>query len=120
MSEKVFDPELTNKGVEKCRRIRPKFIQMVKNIFKNNPYIIGASWLLRTHLTAYHMFVEDTEYRNKKINIMPHIGEKGFDSGNLARSKEYYKSLEDIKTDKLGICASFHPEFADTKKVHSC
>jgi hypothetical protein len=35
---------------------------------------------------------------------------------NLARSKEYYKSLEDIKTDKLGICASFHPEFADIKK----
>lgn len=35
---------------------------------------------------------------------------------NLARSKEYYKSLKQIETDKLGICASFHPEFADSKK----
>lgn len=35
---------------------------------------------------------------------------------NLSRSKEYYKSLEEIKTDKLGVCASFHPEFADSKK----
>jgi len=35
---------------------------------------------------------------------------------NLSRSLKYYKSFSQLKTDKLGICASFHPEFADQTK----
>ena len=35
---------------------------------------------------------------------------------NLSRSIDYYKSLEQPNTDKLGICASFHPEFANRTK----
>jgi len=35
---------------------------------------------------------------------------------NLSRSLEYYKSLAQLKTDKLGICASYHPDFANKEK----
>lgn len=38
---------------------------------------------------------------------------------NLSRSENYYRSLEQINSSKLGICASYHPEFSDVNKFIS-
>ena len=99
-SNKVYDPELTNNGVKRSERIAPLFIKRVKDLFKDENYIIGASWLIRTHQTAYYMISKNT---NKRINIMPHIAETGYGSGEIARSKdrqiEIYKSKGSKITD---------------------
>ena len=83
--EKVFDPELTKTGVERAKRVSTKFIQKVNDLFGSENYMICASWLMRTHQTAYYMIAKDT---GKKINIIPHIAEHGMGAGDIARSKE--------------------------------
>ena len=81
----MYDPELTMQGRYRSNRISNKFNNFVNEIFDNNRYMIGASWLMRTQETAYYMLSKRT---GKKINIMPHIAEVGINSSNIAVSKE--------------------------------
>jgi broad specificity phosphatase PhoE len=88
---KYYDPELTKAGISRTIELHPKLLDKINLFWKNEPYSINASSMMRAQETAYYMIAKET---NKSINIMPHIAEKSLGATNTAFPKE--KQLEMI------------------------
>jgi len=82
--EHLIDPGLSKKGIEKSKNLSYKLIKKIKEFWKDQPYVIGSSNMIRTQETAYYMLAEKIE---KPINIFPHIGEKGISIDNIGLGK---------------------------------
>ena len=89
-----FDPELTNRGIERSIELYPILSKKIKEYFGKNPFSIIASSLMRTQETAYFMLAQ---HINKPINVAPHIAERSQEYTNFSLSTEkQYKFLETI------------------------
>jgi len=82
---KYYDPELTKAGIERTIELHPKLLEKIKIFWKDEPYSINASSLMRTQETAYYMIAKET---GRPINIIPHISEKSLGPTNIAFSKD--------------------------------
>jgi len=78
------DPELTNDGIIRSRKLSDNLIEKINELWGTNPYTIGSSNMIRAQETAYYMLAEKT---GKKINIFPHLSEKGITLDNIGYSK---------------------------------
>jgi len=81
------DPEITEAGIKTSRRLSSILKLKVKNLWKNNPYTVGSSQMIRAQETAYYMT------HKKSINIIPHVGESGLSVDNFAFSKEKQREI---------------------------
>jgi hypothetical protein len=81
------DPEITEAGIETSKRLSSVLKLKIKHLWKNNPYTVGSSQMIRAQETAYYMT------RAKSINIIPHIGETGLSLDNFAFSKEKQREI---------------------------
>ena len=84
------DPELTEAGIKTSIKLSPILLSKITKLWKNNPYTVGASQMIRTQETAYYMIGN-----NKPINIIPHVGEAGVSYDNYSFPKD--KQREYIK-----------------------
>jgi len=84
------DPELTTYGKERSEQLTDRFTAYVNRIFPNNAYSIGASTMIRAQQTAYYMLAKNTD---KKIHILPHIGETGLTPANIPLKAEKQKTI---------------------------
>ena len=78
--EHFIDPGLSKIGIERSSKLNDKLIKKIKDLWKDEPYIIASSNMIRTQETAYYMLAEKVEM---PINIFPHIGEKGMSLDNI-------------------------------------
>ena len=97
-NENFIDPGLSENGIKRTKNLSEKLIHKIKELWKDEPYVIGSSNMIRTQETAFYMLAEKTE---KPINIFPHIGEKGIGIDNIGYGKE--KQREIISTQNLKI-----------------
>jgi broad specificity phosphatase PhoE len=81
---KYFDPELTRVGIERSIELHSKLMEKINIFWKDQPYAIGASILMRAQETAYYMIAQQTQ---KPINVIPHIAEKNLSASNIVLSK---------------------------------
>jgi hypothetical protein len=81
---KYFDPELTRVGIERSIELHSKLMDKINILWKDQPYAIGASILMRAQETAYYMIAQQTQ---KPINIIPHVAEKNLSASNIVLSK---------------------------------
>jgi broad specificity phosphatase PhoE len=79
-----YDPELTNKGIERSIELFPILYKKIELYYNSQPYSIIASSLLRTQETAYFMLAKHV---NKPINVAPHIAERSQVFTNFSLSK---------------------------------
>ena len=84
-SIKYFDPELTKIGIERTIELHDILLDKIKYFWKDEPYSIGSSYLIRAQETAFHMIAKQT---GKAINILPYIAEKSLGPANLALPKD--------------------------------
>jgi broad specificity phosphatase PhoE len=103
------DPELTRRGIERCKVFREPLEVFIQEKWSDKPYIVGASALMRTQLTAFWQLARDSlgvpNGQTKPINVFPHICEPGrtwdnipFDSQKqkeIIKSREILERLED-------------------------
>jgi broad specificity phosphatase PhoE len=93
------DPELTNSGIEKSVSLGYDLLTKIKGAWKNKPYTIGSSQMIRAQETAYYMLSKPT---GLPIHIMPHIGEPGYTRDNYSLPLEKQrKMIEDRNPDIL-------------------
>jgi hypothetical protein len=103
--DEIFDPQLTKSGIERSIKLSSILINKIKEIWKEEPYTIGTSYLMRTQQTAYYMLSKET---NNKINIFPHIAEFNYSKGtgefafSREKQKEIYSKIEPDILNKLG------------------
>jgi hypothetical protein len=81
----LIDPSLSKNGIKRYRNLSDKLIKKIKELWKDEPYVIASSNMIRTQETAYYML---SEKNGKSINIFPHIGEKGIGIDNIGFGKE--------------------------------
>lgn len=100
------DPELTRRGVERCKVFRQPLEVFIDEKWSTQPYTIGASALMRTQLTAFWQLARYTAgHQQKPIHVFPHICEPGrswdnipFDSQkqrSIIKSREILEQLDD-------------------------
>lgn len=94
---KYFDPELTTAGIERSKEVNPLLMKKIQEYFKEQPYSIIASSLMRTQETAYFSLAQQT---NKPINVAPHIAERSLIMFNFSLSKnKQHKILNEINPE---------------------
>jgi len=84
----IIDPGLSDFGIERSKNISDKLIKKIKELWKDEPYVIASSNMIRCQETAFYMLGEKLE---KPINIFPHIGEKGMSLDNIG----YIKAIQE-------------------------
>uniref|UniRef100_A0A6C0BK59 Uncharacterized protein n=1 Tax=viral metagenome TaxID=1070528 RepID=A0A6C0BK59_9ZZZZ len=100
------DPELTRRGIERCKVFRKPLEVFINEKWSEKPYIVGASALMRTQLTAFWQLARYTAgHLQKPIHVFPHICEPGrswdnipFDSQkqrSIIKSREILEQLDD-------------------------
>lgn len=87
-----FDPELTNKGIQRSLELYPVLEEKIKHYYNDQPYSIIASSLMRTQETAYFMLAK---HINKEINVAPHIAERSHEYTNFSLHKEEQEKFLD-------------------------
>lgn len=93
------DPELTRRGIERCKVFREPLEAFIEEKWSKKPYIVGASALMRTQLTAFWQLARYTAgHLQKPIHVFPHICEPGRSWDNIPfdtqKQKEIIKSRE--------------------------
>jgi broad specificity phosphatase PhoE len=86
----LIDPRLSKDGVERSKNLSDKLIKKINELWKDAPYVIGSSNMIRTQETAFYMLADKIQ---KPINIFPHIGEKGMSLDNIGYPKEIQKKI---------------------------
>ena len=97
-NEYFIDPGLSTNGIKRSTNLSDKLIKKIKELWKDEPYVIGSSNMIRTQETAFYMLAEKI---GKPINIFPHVGEKGIGIDNIGFTKE--KQREIISQNNLKI-----------------
>jgi hypothetical protein len=88
--DNLIDPGLSANGIERSKNLTDKLIKKINELWKDEPYVIASSNMLRTQETAFYMLAEKIE---KPINIFPHIGEKGMSLDNIGYPKEIQRQI---------------------------
>ena len=87
------DPELTRIGIQRSTNLGEQLTTRIKEKWNNHPWTIGASNMIRAQQTAYYMLAQTLQ---KKIYIMPHIGEKGMGEDNTPITRYQHHLVEKI------------------------
>jgi broad specificity phosphatase PhoE len=96
-----FDPELTNRGIERSIELYPILSKKIKEYYGKNPFSIIASSLMRTQETAYFMLAKHID---KPINVAPHIAERSQEYTNFSLPREkQHKFLETIDSQIISF-----------------
>jgi len=88
------DPELTRRGIERCKVFRKPLEVFIQEKWSAQPYIVGASALMRTQLTAFWQLARYTAgHLQKPIHVFPHICEPGRSWDNIPFDSQKQKSI---------------------------
>ena len=88
------DPELTRRGIERCKVFRKPLEAFIEEKWSKKPYIVGASALMRTQLTAFWQLARYTAgHLQKPIHVFPHICEPGRSWDNIPFDSQKQKSI---------------------------
>ena len=88
--DNLIDPGLSKDGIERSQKLSDKLIKKIKELWKDEPYVIASSNMIRTKETSFYMLADKIQ---KPINIFPHIGEKGMSFDNIGYPKEIQKKI---------------------------
>jgi hypothetical protein len=88
------DPEITESGVQTSIRLSKILEKKINELWKNQPYSVCSSQMIRTQETAYYM-------TQKPINIVPHIAESGIGLDNFALTKEKQRAIIGKRNPKI-------------------
>jgi len=78
------DPELSATGINISQALAPTLQGHIAERWSKEPYVIGASRMIRAQETAYYMIAQLTK---QPINVFPHIGESGITRDNWSLSR---------------------------------
>ena len=88
------DPELTRRGIERCKVFRKPLEVFIQEKWSEKPYIVGASALMRTQLTAFWQLARYTAgHLQKPIHVFPHICEPGRSWDNIPFDTQKQRSI---------------------------
>jgi hypothetical protein len=88
------DPELTRRGIERCKVFREPLEAFIEEKWSTQPYTIGASALMRTQLTAFWQLARYTAgHQQKPIHVFPHICEPGRTWDNIPFDLQKQRSI---------------------------
>jgi len=93
-----IDPGLSKIGIERSSKLSDKLINKIKDLWKDEPYVIASSNMIRTQETAYYMLAEKVEM---PINIFPHIGEKGMSLDNIGYPRMKQREIIHERNSKI-------------------
>jgi broad specificity phosphatase PhoE len=88
------DPEITESGIQTSLRLSGNLQKKINELWKNEPYSVCASQMIRTQETAYYM-------TKKPINIVPHVAEDGITLDNFAFTKEKQRGIMGGRNPKI-------------------
>jgi len=88
------DPEITESGIQTSLRLSKILQKKINMLWKNEPYSVCASQMIRTQETAYYM-------TKKPINIVPHVAESGITLDNFAFTKERQREIMGGRNPKI-------------------
>jgi len=94
----LYDPGLSKFGIDRSLKLSDKLTNKIKDLWKDEPYVIASSNMIRTQETAYYMLAEKV---NMPINIFPHIGEKGFSIDNIGYPRMKQREIINERNPKI-------------------
>jgi broad specificity phosphatase PhoE len=80
------DPEITEAGIKTSKRLSGILQRKIREAWKDEPYSVCSSQMIRTQETAYYMV-------GRPINIIPHIAEDGITLDNYSLSKDAQRKI---------------------------
>ena len=94
------DPELTKQGIFMCKSLSATLVKNVYTIWKDEPFSICASQMIRAQQTAFYMIASSL---GAPINVLPHISENGITTDNYALPQ----------ADQIHIMSDIEPPIVD-------
>ena len=88
------DPEITEAGVQTSIRLARVLQKKISELWKNEPYSVCSSQMIRAQETAYYM-------TKKPINVIPHVAEDGITLDNFAFAKEKQRAIIGGRNPKI-------------------
>jgi hypothetical protein len=88
------DPEITETGIQTSLRLSGILQKKINMLWKNEPYSVCASQMIRAQETAYYM-------TKKPINVIPHVAEDGITLDNFALTKEKQRAIIGGRNPKI-------------------
>ena len=96
--ESIIDPGLSDFGIKRSINLCDKLIKKIKELWKDESFVIASSNMIRTQETAFYMLADKLEM---PINIFPHIGEKGMSLDNIGYNKESQRETISTRNNKI-------------------
>jgi len=91
------DPEITESGIQTSLRLSGILQKKINMLWKNEPYSVCSSQMIRAQETAYYM-------TKKPINVVPHVAEDGITLDNFAFTKEKQRVIIGGRNPKILEC----------------
>jgi len=88
------DPEITEAGVQTSLRLSGILQKKINMLWKNEPYSVCSSQMIRSQETAYYM-------TKQPINVVPHVAEDGITLDNFALTKEKQRTIIGRRNPKI-------------------
>jgi len=88
------DPEITEAGVQTSLRLSGILQKKINTLWKNEPYSVCSSQMIRAQETAYYM-------TKQPINVVPHVAEDGITLDNFALTKEKQRAIIGGRNPKI-------------------